>query len=142
LTLKVSFKEIGTPCRGPTVLPVLSYALSRNFARSMASSKKISVKQLHTCCAMAARLQKAIVTCSAVTLRDLIASAIAVASYFSVMDSSAGVRIPLVRGIDRTSRTSGGGGEERSHALGIRDCLSACLRRAIATQGASEAILT
>jgi hypothetical protein len=57
------------------------------------------------------------------------------------MDSSAGVRIPLVRGIDRTSGPSAEEGEERRHALGIRDCLSACLRRAIATHGASEAMV-
>jgi hypothetical protein len=37
------------------------------------------------------------------------------------MDSSEGVKIPLVRGIDRTLRVVGGGGEESSHADGIRD---------------------
>jgi hypothetical protein len=52
------------------------------------------------------------------------------------MDSSEGVKIPLVRGIDRTLRVVGGGGEESSHADGIRDWRSCCLRWAIARQGA------
>ena len=90
---------------------------------------------------MAARLQNAIVTSSAVSLCDRIASAREVASKFSVMESSWEVRIPLIRGMERTSRVEGEGGLERSHADGIRDWRSARLCCAMAFQGASEDIM-
>lgn len=64
------------------------------------------------------------------------------ASCSEVMVISRGVRIPLERGIERTERVVGGGGEVSSHALGMRECRSDCLRAAIAFQGASsEAIV-
>ena len=45
--------------------------------------------------------------------------------------------MPHVRGIERTSSVLGEGRDERSHSLGMRDWRSACLRAAIAFQGAS-----
>lgn len=42
------------------------------------------------------------------------------------------LRIPQVRGTERTSRVEEEGRLGRSHSFGIRDCRSACLRWAIA----------
>jgi hypothetical protein len=64
-----------------------------------------------------------------------------VASWVSVMDKSRGERRPLDRGMERTSRVLGGGREERSQGLGMRDWRSDCLRAAIAFQGGSVAIV-
>lgn len=50
------------------------------------------------------------------------------------MLSSEGVRMPLVRGMERTLRTEGAGGEERSQGVGMRDCLAFCLRCEICCQ--------
>lgn len=90
---------------------------------------------------MAARLQNAIVTSSAVSERERIASAREVASWEEVSESSCEVRMLQVCGIERTSRTSWDGGDFNSHAEGIRDWSSARLRWAIAFQGASGAIV-
>lgn len=54
---KVSLREIGRPCSGPTGLPWWARWASRVAARSRAASKLISVMQLVNCCAMAARCQ-------------------------------------------------------------------------------------
>jgi len=53
----------------------------------------------------------------------------AVASFVSVMESSAWVRMPLVRGTVRTLCEDGI--VLRRHSEGIRDSLSACLREAM-----------
>ena len=42
--------------------------------------------------------------------------------------------MPLVRGMERTLRTEGAGGEERSQGVGMRDCLAFCLRCEICCQ--------
>lgn len=50
LTLKLSFREIGRPCSGPTSLPVRLRWLSRDLALVMASSKNTSLRQfVYTC---------------------------------------------------------------------------------------------
>lgn len=98
------------------------------------------MRQLQTCWAIAARLQNAMATCSAVRLPARIACAREVASWVSVISSSLELRIPEVRGMERTSRVLGEGGEERRHSLGIRDSRSACLRRAMGFQRGSADI--
>lgn len=45
LMLKLSLSDTGRPCSGPTGLPEDEYSSSIFFARSMASSKRISVRQ-------------------------------------------------------------------------------------------------
>lgn len=96
---------------------------------------------MQTCCAMAARLQNAVATCTAAYFRERMSEERDVASWEVVIVISRGVSMPLVRGTERTSSVEGDGGEDRSHAFGIRDLRSACLRAAIAFHGGSEAIV-
>ena len=71
LTLKVSFMLTGRPCRGPHGFPCLMRYSSSCFALAIAESNNGSVMQFVSCCAMAARLQKAVVTSTELTLREL-----------------------------------------------------------------------
>jgi hypothetical protein len=53
--LMLSLKAMGRPCRGPRGWPPwVRRCSSREAARARAWSKKISVRQLRACCAMAA----------------------------------------------------------------------------------------
>ena len=57
-----SFSENGSPCNGPTTLPVLAKIASNCFALDNASSKRISERQFTSCWAMAALWQNALTT--------------------------------------------------------------------------------
>ena len=60
----LSFKEIGTPCSGPTTFPVLANVSSKAFAAAIASGNKVAVKQLTYNTKSMLRLDT---TCSALT---------------------------------------------------------------------------
>jgi hypothetical protein len=46
MTLKLSLREMGRPCKAPLTFPVVCRCSSRDFAHSIASSKKTSERQL------------------------------------------------------------------------------------------------
>ena len=100
--LKLSLILTGNPCRGPIGLPVVAKCSSNCFARSNACGNNVSVKQEVTCCAIAARLQNAVVTSTALSFPAASWSRSSVASWVSVMASSWAVRRPLSRGISKS----------------------------------------
>ncbi len=75
-----SLIEMGTPCSGPTGVPVRARWSSSFWASASASSWNSSRTQLVACCAMAAALQYAVATSTAVY-------------FFSAMAWASGMRV-------------------------------------------------
>ena len=133
LILNVSFNEMGIPCKGLLNLPVRVYSSSSSLAREIADEKRISVRQLQSCCASAARLQKAVTMVSLVRVRARISEERDTTSWVEVMAISRGVRNPLVRGRERRFSGRGEGSAEggRIHEGGMEEARWARLRCAI-----------
>lgn len=145
MTSNESLTLIGNPWRGPMTLFSRARNSSKSFALCMADEKSGSVIQLVSCCAIAVRLQNAVVTSNAESFRDARAESRVLTEYVSVKIISSDDRIPHSRGICRTfcGPYFMRGGSFGSIRLGILHCLGscvlryACLRLAITCQGAS-----
>lgn len=94
-----------------------------------------------SCCAMAARLQNAVVTASEVKLLLTISLTRVVASV-SVMSSSAGESIPHLAGTSITSTTSLAMLPPMFHSLGMRASRAALFSAAICSQCSETVILS
>ena len=118
-TEKRSLIETGRPCRGPRVVPVFARYSSICFAVAKASSKKISVQQVVSWCASAARLANALVNSSEDSSAEESLRRRTVISVSSVSASSAGVSMRRIYA-SASGCVSAEGTGERRHSGGMR----------------------
>ena len=118
-TEKRSLIEMGRPCNGPKVVPVFARYSSICFAVAKASSKKISVQQVVSWCASAARLANARVNSSEDSSAEESLRRRTVISVSSVSASSAGVSMRRIYARASGCESAEGTGDSR-HSAGMR----------------------